>query len=340
MSQDPYKKLRNVIEQAENAKTLQLEAETRLEEARRIEADALDKVNECVEKAKETGEKINEMQKLIAELKTAETQSSAEFRNRQGKVERERELLRSYLNELNSKIKQVIHDREASDACIKELEGKNVDLLRNLDHFKMQHESIRREIEAEKVKVFAEMQDRRRKHDEDMLKEKEKIKVELELQKKKEKEEIERLKGEKNAFEEELTEQKKTLERQIEQLGESKKKELEAKLEEQKRLAEIELEKRKKTIVGELEKVKAEAAKKEMELEDLLSRAAEAIRERDAKLDLLESKVKYMESDYEKQKEVAEKALGEKDAMNADYELALRSREALLSEMAQLKNRG
>ena len=92
-------------------------------------------------------------------------------------------------------------------------------------------------------------------------------------------------------------------------------------------------------VTGELERVKAEATKKEKDTQELLSRAAAALKERDSKIELMDNKMKHIEADFAKVKEAAERALNENESMKNEYELALRSREALLAEVAELKGR-
>lgn len=103
--------------------------------------------------------------------------------------------------------------------------------------------------------------------------------------------------------------------------------------------AEAEIFGRKAALENEILQIKTDVEERRMQSEDLMARALDAIRDRDDTVDTLARRVKGLESENLQLREMAEKTSAEIDGIKNALDLALRSREALLSEIAQLKNR-
>jgi hypothetical protein len=81
------------------------------------------------------------------------------------------------------------------------------------------------------------------------------------------------------------------------------------------------------------------AQKKERELSEALIQARRMAGEREDQLKLTEGRMKALESEIEKNIHEKEMVLRELESVRSDFDVAIQSREALVAEVAELRNR-
>jgi TolA-binding protein len=89
----------------------------------------------------------------------------------------------------------------------------------------------------------------------------------------------------------------------------------------------------------EIDRLKAEAQKKERELSEALIQARRRAGETEDQLKFTESRIKALESEIEKNINEKDLVLQELKSVRADFDVAIQSREALVAEVAELRNR-
>jgi len=81
------------------------------------------------------------------------------------------------------------------------------------------------------------------------------------------------------------------------------------------------------------------AQKKEHELSEALTQARRMAGEVEDQLKVMEGRLKAQESEIEKNTDEKNRILQELESLRADFDVAIQSREALVAEMTELRNR-
>ena len=113
---------------------------------------------------------------------------------------------------------------------------------------------------------------------------------------------------------------------------------LEVNLAAMKRAAQAEVEELRATVTGETDRIRAAAQKKEHELTEALTQAIRKAGEIEGQLKLAEGRTKALESEVEKKVNEKDLVLQELESLRADYNWAIQSRDALVTEMDELRN--
>ena len=150
---------------------------------------------------------------------------------------------------------------------------------------------------------------------------------------------------EKGQFEKRVKEQREKAEAEVQHIRESIAKErekltmeLEVTLTEMKKAAAAQVKEMKATATRELDRFKAVAEKKERELTDSLIQVRRMAEESEERCKLTEGRIEALESEIEKKINEKDLILGEMESVRADFTVAIQSREALLEELAELRN--
>jgi hypothetical protein len=114
--------------------------------------------------------------------------------------------------------------------------------------------------------------------------------------------------------------------------------ELEVTLTEMKKGAAAEAKELKANATREIDRFKAVAEKKERELSESLVQARRTTKETEDRLKLTEGRINALESEMEMKIKEKDLVLRELESVKADFAVAIQSREALLAEMAELRN--
>jgi hypothetical protein len=113
---------------------------------------------------------------------------------------------------------------------------------------------------------------------------------------------------------------------------------LEADLSARKKTAEAEVEELKAFATRELDRLKVTAQKKERELSEALIQTRRLTGEMEDQIKLMDGRIKALESEIETTLQEKDLALRELESLKADFKVAIQSREALVQEVAELRN--
>ncbi|MEI7635967.1 MAG: hypothetical protein WCJ37_01565 [Syntrophus sp. (in: bacteria)] len=150
---------------------------------------------------------------------------------------------------------------------------------------------------------------------------------------------------EKEQLEKRLKEQREKAEADIQQVRESAVKErekltmeLEVTLTDMKKAAAAEAKELKASATRDLDRLKALSEKKERELSDALIQARRMAEETVERLKLTEGRIEVLETEIEKKTNEKDVILRELESVRDNFTVATQSREALLGELAELRN--
>ena len=301
---------------AEELRKKKDEAERVIEVQRERNKEELNKLHdEFVEEKKlAEAERVELKKKLALEMEAESERAKGEMQKVKNEIEAEKEAIKAALEKQQQEKNKMIEDME------KTRKRFEVELIEK-------KAAVEKEIRAEVEKSKEELEKMKQKLAEEKeiaAKEQQKLKDELN----------EKLKQEKKKAAEEIQKTKERMEHERANIIGA----LEKELEEKRKKAEEENEKIRATITKELDQVKKDAAKKEKESGELITQSIRAIKERDDKIKLAESRVKEVESNFAKLVQEKEAALNEVQSMKSEYNMALQSREALEAEIAELKS--
>ncbi|MEI6666947.1 MAG: hypothetical protein WCP29_02240 [Acidobacteriota bacterium] len=320
-------------------------------ERKRVEAELAQKKIEAervVEAQKERNKA--ELQSLQTSFEAEKRRAHQEIEALQAEVDAER---KARLATIEAGRKQMEEDLVRVDAESKQLEK---DLAKRKGEAEraigMQRERNKAELEALHA-AFKQEQERAAWYQIEQLKaelEKDRLAklAEIEADRKRGEQELDGIKakmsGEKELLEKALLEQRERAEADIRRINESAEKErtklteaLEKDLAVMKKAAENDLDQLKATATRELDRYKVQAQKRELELSEALTQAS---RETDAareQFQLVERRIKSLEREVEQGATEKERAVQEVETMRADYDVIVRSREALKAELMELR---
>ena len=298
---------------------------------------------------------VDQIKDLSFERKTLKHQNSklteettklkAENEQLRGSVAKERDKMLSEIRAVQKEREDSLRKKmEEAENVITVQKEKNKKELEELSRtFEVEKEKARKEVEERRVAAQKELEEAKKavevqrlamqKEMDEVNKsiETQRLAMEKEIAKAKEDAAAERglltakFEEEKARFEADLAAKKHALEEEIKRidtLAAARKEELEKKLQqeiEQKRAeAQAEMEQLKATVTKDYDRLKSEMARAEQQTKELMAKAAAAIQDRDLKIGHLEEQVTSMQS---------------------EHDLAIRSREALVSEISELRSR-
>jgi len=293
------------------AKLAEIEADRK-----RVEQELNKRVEEELARRKYEAEHIVEMQKERnkAELQALQDAFEEEKRHAARKIEQERKLAQADLEEFR-------RQQAAEKAAIeKSLEEEKHRAVREIERLKAEFEEDRKaklaEIEEDRKRGEQELAGIRAR----MTEEKEQLEKSVQEQREKAEADVRRFR------EAAAMEQKKLTEA------------LEVKLAAMKKAAEAEAEELRALATREIDRFKVAAQKKERELSEALIQARRMAGETVDQLKLTEGRIKALESEIEKNLNEKNLVLQELASVRADFNWAIQSREALVAEVAELRN--
>ena len=315
-------RLKSELEENRKARLAEIEqerkrAEADLEEFQRQQAAEKAAIEKNLEKEKQRADR--EIRRLKAEFEEDRKAKLAEIEAGRKRVEEELARKRDEAE----RIVEVQKERNQTELQkVKDaFEEEKQHTAREMERFKAALEEDRKaklaEIEKDRQRVEKEVAAIRVR----MTEEKEELEKSVEEQREKAEAEIRRFR------EAAAREQKKFTE------------ELEAKLAAMKKAAEAEVQELRVLATRELDQYKAEAKKKEHELNEALIQAKRLARETEDQVRLTQGRINTLESEIEKNLKEKDLVLEELASVRADFDVAIQSREALVAEVAELRNR-
>jgi hypothetical protein len=302
----------------------------------------------------------------LAEIELNRKQVDEELARKKDEAERSIEVQK----ERNKAELQVLRDtfeEEKKHAAWYEIEGLKAELekdrqakLAEIDQERKRAEddmiSFRRQQEVEKVALVKNMEEEKKRSALEIGR----LKAEFEEHHKAELAQIEEdrnraekeiagiraaMTTEKEQLEKRLKEQREKAETDMQRVRESVAKErelltkeLEVKLTEMKKAAEAEAKELKAGATRELDRLKASAEKKERELSEALIQSRRMAEESEGRLKLTAGRIEALEFEIEKKINENDLILQELESVKGDFTVAIQSREALLLELAELRN--
>jgi response regulator RpfG family c-di-GMP phosphodiesterase len=234
------------------------------------------------------------------------------------------------------------------------------ELTREREELARRRDEAERVVEVQRERNKAELQALQDAYEEEKKLEIERLKAELEKDRQAKLAEIEEdrkraekeiagimaaMAEEKEQLEKRVKEQREKAEAELKHLRESAAKErerltkeMEVTLTEMKKEAMAEAKELKATATRELDRLKAVTEKKERELTETMIHAKRMAEESQERLKLTEGRIEALESEVEKTVNEKELVLRELESVKADFTVAIQSREALLAELAELRN--
>jgi len=308
---------------------------------------------------KEEAEHAIEQQKERnrAELKALQDAFEEEKRTSEQKIGR---LKAEFAADREAKLAEIEAGRKRVEAELAELEANRArveaDLARKKDEAEraiaLQKERNKAELEALQA-AFKEEQQRAAWYEIEQLKaelerDRQAKLAKIEADRKRSEQELSAIKiqmrAEKEQLEKGVQEQREKAEAEIRRLRDAATLEqkrlteaLDAKLAAMTKEAEAEVAELKASATRELERVKAATQKRELELSEALIQARRMTEEREDQLKLTADRMKALESEVEKRTGEKDLVLQELESVRADYDVVIRSREALKAEVAELR---
>ena len=327
------RRLKAEFEEDRKAKLAEIEAgRKRVEEELARKKDEAERIVE-VQKERHKAE----LQKLQDAFEQEKQHTAQEIRRLKAEFEEDRKAKLAEIEAGRKRVEEELARKkdEAERIVEAQKERNKAELQKLQDAFEQEKQHTAREMERFKATLeedrkakLAQIEiDRKRVEQElaairaRMTEEKEKLEKSVEEQREKAEAEIRRFR------ESAAMEQKKLTE------------ELEVKLAAMKKAAEAEVQELRVLATRELDQYKAEAKKKERELNEALVQARRMARETEDQLRLTEGRIKTLESDIEKNLKEKDLVLEELASVRSDFDVAIQSREALVAEVAELRNR-
>lgn len=314
-----------IEELAEQRRTVEKELALKKDEAEHIVEVQKERYKAELQKIQDDFEKEKEL--VIREIGKLKAESEAERTAKLAEIDADRKRVEDELARKKSDAERAIElQRERNKAELQALQAAFKEEQEHAAWFEI--DQLKAELEADRQAKLAEIEGDRKRVEGEI--------VEIRA----------RMMEEKRQLEKSVKEQREKAETEIQRARESavleRKKltwELEVTLADMKKAAAEEVKELKANANRDLDRLKMASEKKERELGEAVIQARRMTRETEERLRLTENRIEVLESEIEKKITEKDMMFQELESVKADLVVAVQSREALLGELDELRNK-